>query len=338
VLFRSTPGNGAPAPVFDGVDPADDLVVQLALAGGPVAGTQVSIELRASGSQVPMFSRRARIAQTTAGQTVAHDALPAALLPPGRYVLSARIGETVLARALTVRAGAGPAPAVAPIVARPEFDLAAVLDPAVLDPALARLAGRPEAKARFSAALAQLRQGELDGAAAELRTLQQAMPEFAPALVYLGACYAAGGKDRDATSAWQRALAVEPSPLAQRLAIEAWLRAGPVVSAQALIVQARERWPADPTFARLQAFATLAEGRAADGLARVAALPEPDPPTLLLALATLYDAARRGPASQDPAAALEAMRRLRDRYGAMHGDALGRVDAWVAAIARGAGQ
>jgi VWFA-related protein len=332
VLFRSTPGNGAPAPVVDGVDPADDLVVQLALAGGPIAGTPVSIELRASGSQVPLLSRRARIAQTTGGQTVAHDALPAALVPPGRYVLTARIGDTVQARALTVRPGTGAAPAVAPIVASPPFDLAAVLDPAVLDPALARLGDRPEPRARFSAAVGRLRQGELDAAAAEFRALQQAMPDFTPALVYLGACYAAGGKDRDATSAWQRALAVEPTALAQQLAIEAWLRTGPVVSARALIAQARERWPADATFARLEAFAALAGGQAADGLARVAALPDPDPRTLLLAIATLYDAARRGAPVQGAAPDLETMRRLRERYAAMHGESLGLVDLWMAGL------
>lgn len=336
VLFHSTPGNGAPAPVLDGIDPADDLVVQLALAGGPIAGTQVSIELRASGSQVPLLSRRARIAQTTSGQSVAHDALPAALLPPGRYVLSARIGETVLARALTVRPGAGPAPAVAAIVARPPFDLEAVLDPAVLDPALAGLGGRPALQARFSAALAQLRQGELDAAAAEFRSVQQALPEFAPALVYLGACFAAGGKDRDATSAWQRALAVEPSPVAQQLAIEAWLRAGTPVAAQALVTSARARWPADPAFERLHVQVTLAEGKTQEGLGLVASLREPDPQTLLLALATLYDAARRGTPIQDGAGDLEAMRRLRDRYAAMHGESLGLVDAWIAAIERGA--
>jgi VWFA-related protein len=337
VLFHTRPG-GSPLPVFDGVEPGDELVVQLALAGsGPLAAVPVELEVRPLGG-TPLMRRRARVVETTGGQTVAHDTWPVALLPPGRYALGARIGDAELSRAFTVRAGSGvPAP-IAPVFARPGFAIAGVVDPALLDPVRERLGGRAEAKVRFDAALDALRAGELDAAAAGFRAVQQAAPDFAAALVYLGACYAAGTRDREAASAWQRALAIEPSPLVQRLAIEAWLRLGVPAPAQALIAQARERWPADPTFVRLQAFATLAEGKAADGLALVAALPDPDSPALLLALATLYDAARRGTPIHDAAADLEAMRRLRERYAAVHGEALGLVDAWMAALAGGAGR
>jgi VWFA-related protein len=336
VLFHARPGSGAPVPVFDGVDPGDEIVVQLALGGGPIAGTQVALELRALGGTTPLMQRRARIAQTTSGQTVAHDALPASLLPPGRYTLGARIGDTALARAFRVRAGTGAPAATAPALARPPFEIAAVLDPAVVEAAVGRLAGRPDVTTQFSAGLDRLRLGELDDAAATFRAVQQAIPDFAPALVYLGACYAAGTKDREAISAWQRAQAIEPSPIAQRLAIDAWLRAGAPASAQALVTQARERWPTDPAFERLQAQVTLAEGRTAEGLGLVANLREPDPSTLLLALSTLYDAARRGAPIQDAAGDLETMRRLRERYAGMHGESLGLVDAWIAAVGQGA--
>jgi tetratricopeptide (TPR) repeat protein len=288
---------------------------------------------------------------------VVHESLPAALLPPGRYSVSARIGDTTLSRTLVVRPGA-PAASAAPIastnvaarapsggpgapaaasaavaVARPRFTAALLLDAAVVDPWVERLSARTDAKAPFTAGLQKLERGDLEAAANDFRAALRLAPDFVPALVYLGACYAAGAKDREAAGAWQMALVREPTALVQRLAIEAWLRAERPASARALIAKARERWPDDPAFPRLHAQATLAEGRAAEGIAQVEALTDPDPATLLLALGTLYDAGRRGAPIADPTGDLETMRRLRERYAAAQGESLALVDAWIAELA-----
>jgi predicted Zn-dependent protease len=188
-------------------------------------------------------------------------------------------------------------------------------------------------KAQFSAGLGKLRRGDLDEAAAEFRAALRAAPDFVPALVYLGACYAAGAKDREAAGAWQIALVREPTPIVQRLAIEAWLRAGRPASAEALIAKGRERWPDDPAFPRLHAQAAIAGGRVAEGIQRALSLPEPDAATLLLALGTLYDAARRGTPVDGAAGDLETMRQLRERYQAAGGESIALVDAWIAELA-----
>jgi hypothetical protein len=321
--------------VFDRVTSADQLIAQMALSAHPGA-VPVTVELSRLGDSTPLLRRTARIARTTIGQTVAQDSLPAAMLPPGRYVVSAAVGPArPFTRSFLVAAAAAPAagPGLASTFARPRFVAAALLDAAVSGPALARLADRQEQQARLAAGLRKLEAGDLDAAAAEFRAVQQASGNFAPAHAYLGACFAAGGNDRDAAAAFQKALALEPSPLVQRMAIEGWLRAGAPAAAQALVAQARERWPGDRSFDNLEARAAIADGKAAEGLARVAAMPDADPPTLLLALAALYDAHRRAAPIGGAAADLEAMRQLRDRYAAAQGESLALVDLWIAEAA-----
>lgn len=340
VLFRSGRETaGAARPVFDRVTTGDQIIAQMALSANPGAAAPVSFEVSRLGDPAALVRRTGRVARTTTGQTVAQDSLPAAVLPPGRYVLSAAVGAArPFTRSFVVAAtpaSSSDGPGAAAAFARPRFVVAAVLAAAVSGPAIERLAAHPNRQTRFAAGLAKLQAGDLDAAAEDFRAVLQASADFAPAHVYLGACYAAGTKDREATAAWQKALAIEPSPIVQRLAIEGWLRAGAPAAAQALIAQARQRWPDDPAFEALQAQATIAEGKLADGLALVAALQQPDAPTLLLALSALYDGARRGAPVRDAAGDLEAMRQLRERYAALQGESLGLVDLWIAEAARG---
>jgi predicted Zn-dependent protease len=153
-------------------------------------------------------------------------------------------------------------------------------------------------------------------------------------MVYLGACYAAGGKDREAASAWQTALLRErDSRVLQRLAIEAWLRADRAAAAQALVKQARQRWPDDPSFVALAAQVALADGRRQEGLELVATLADPGDLLLLQALAALYEAAQEGQPIWDADRDLARMRALREAYAKANGESLGLVDAWIAGVA-----
>jgi hypothetical protein len=397
VLFRSDRGRReAPRPVFDAVTTSDELIAQLALTG-PVAEkkTQVVFEVAKAGSPSPLVRRTGRIAQTTGGTTVAQETLPASMLPPGRYTLSARIGggSATLSRTFTVTASPADAAAAtsatvaapaagsgglvapprsgAPVragtlsFARPRFATASVLDPAFVAPLIDRLAARPDAApvrdaierskagpwptdssagplaasplaAHFIAGLGRLQQGDVEAAAQAFRAALKIAPDFAPSLTYLGACYAAGARDQEAAGAWQMALVRErTSPDLQRLAIEAWLRADKPAAAMALLNQARQRWPDDDAFVRLQAQVALADGRPQEGVDLIATLKQPDPSTLLLALNTLYDAARRKAPVWDAARDLETMRRLRDAYAAQQGDSLALVDAWLIEMSPG---
>ena len=280
------------------------------------------------------------------------------------FVVEAAPGvpSAVPSRSTSSRGTAPGAGGAAPLaLAKPaRFSTAAVLDPAFVGPLIDQMAARPDTAAvrdaltaaktgpwptdqtkgpltasplaaQFVAGLGRLQKGELEQAADAFRAALKVAPDFGPALTYLGACYAAGQKDREAAGAWQTALLRDrTSPLLQRLAIEAWLRADKPAAAAALVTQARARWPDDPAFARLAAQAAIADGRVREGVELVAGMPQPDAPALLAALAALYDAAQRGTPVFDPVRDLETMQRLRESYAAANGDALGLVDAWVA--------
>jgi tetratricopeptide (TPR) repeat protein len=237
-----------------------------------------------------------------------------------------------------------------------------MLDPAFVTPVIDRLAGRADAAgvrdalaemksgpwptnsaqgplaaaplaASFVAGLGKLHAGDLEGAANDFRAALRAAPDFTPAMMYLGACYAAGSKDREAAAAWQTALLRDrDSPALARLAIDAWLRAERPTSAIALIKQARARWPADESFVQRQARAELAEGRKREALDIVVGLEAPDEPLLLLSLATLYEAARAGSPVWTAERDLQVMRDLRERYAKLEGPSLALVDAWLEAF------
>ena len=398
VLFRSDRATrSAPRPVFDGVTTADDVTAQLALSGAVAdKKPQVVFEVARVGSTAPLVRRTGRIAQTTGGTTVAQETLPASMLPPGRYTLSAKVGSGggSLSRTFTVSASAaaGPAPTAAggtaPAAsgvssaasgaggharagtlsfAKPRFATSTVLEPGFVTPLIDRLAARPDTAsvreaierskagpwptdsakgplaqaplaANFVAGLGRLQAGDLEEAAQAFRAALKVAPDFAPALIYLGACYAAGAKDQEAAGAWQMALVRErTSPELQRLAIEAWLRADKPAAALALLNQARQRWPEDDAFVRLQAQVALADGRQQEGVDLVATLKQPDQATLLLALNTLYDASRRKTPVWDATRDLERMRTLRESYASLQGESLALVDAWIAEMAREAG-
>jgi thioredoxin-like negative regulator of GroEL len=209
-----------------------------------------------------------------------------------------------------------------------------------VEPGDDRLAATPGTMATFTAGLGRLEANDPEGAATAFRTVLKAAPEFTPALIALGACYAAGGNDAEAAGTWQKVLANDTvSPVVQRLAIEAWLRADRPAAAGPLIEQARQRWPDDAGFVPLQAQAALADGRIQDGLQLIASAAPSDPATLLAGLGALYDAWRRRAPVWSASRDLETARRLRDAYAAQHPtDALGLVDVWIGEMAKGAGR
>ena len=176
----------------------------------------------------------------------------------------------------------------------PKFDSAAVLRPEVLgtmldmverrSPALkdslteAR-AGRygPAALEAFSAGdqtvAAFLRgvdlftKGQLDQAATQLQIAAGPRREFFPAAFYLGALFAAAGRDQDAAGVWQIALGSEPRPPAvYTMVADARLRTGQAASAIDILKPAYERDPAQDEIARRLAMAYSMTGRHGDAL------------------------------------------------------------------------
>lgn len=297
------------------------------------------------------LSRTFLVSAATAGATVAESAgaSPASGVPAAPSAGAGHVRTNMLS------------------FAKPRFATSTVLDASFVSPLIDRLAARPDVApvreaverskagpwptdssqgplaaaplaANFVAGLGRLQAGDLEEAAQAFRASLKIAPDFAPALIYLGACYAAGAKDQEAAGAWQMALVRErTSPDLQRLAIEAWLRADKPSAALALLNQARQRWPDDDAFVRLQAQVALADGRRQEGVDLVTQLKQPDQSTLLLALTTLYDASRRKTPVWDAARDVETARALRQSYASLQGDSLALVDAWIAEMAREAG-
>lgn len=368
VLLRvASLADGAAEPVFASVSTADTVVAQLAIEGKPGRPpAEVVIDVTERGARAPMFTRPASLTKTTASVTLARETIPIALLPPGDYTIgvTVRAGATArLTRGLAVDAAGAPAArppagALLELAAIPRFAIATVLDDALLASALGQLAERPDATlvrhalpglaagpwptdaaggplaaapvaSTFVAGLGHLSDGRIDAAAREFRSTLRVAPDFTPALLYLGACLAAGKRDGEAAGAWQAALARERDlPLLASLAIDAWLRGERPTQALALATEARARWPDEVRFAHRQAVAALASGDREHGLDLVLAMPSPDAPLLLMALGALYEAARDGTPVWDAARDATLAASLREKYTAAGGDRMPLVEAW----------
>jgi VWFA-related protein len=267
------------------------------------------------------------------------------------------------------------APASAPALtaralgAVPAFALDQVLSPGVLGPFLERVAARPDAAAPASQALlatAQsngiaylsvpdpippndptraflkgltlLSQKKLDPAADSFRGAMRASADFYPAMVYLGACYAAGGNDKEAAGAWRTALIKEGNSVALHLLLtDALLRQGNGDLALQTVEGARLRWPEDEDVKRRYIIASMLAGKQAEGLDAVDELitqHAADEPSLALGLLVLYEAFMNDQpiegADQDRAR----MTRFADAYRAKGGPSLALVETWVAATAK----
>jgi hypothetical protein len=86
----------------------------------------------------------------------------------------------------------------------------------------------------------------LDAAAGQFKEAVRSSSDFLAGSVYLGACYAAAGRDQDAVGAWQMALSDEYStPVLHLLMADAFLRMKDVPAALDILKEATGQWPND---------------------------------------------------------------------------------------------
>jgi VWFA-related protein len=176
-------------------------------------------------------------------------------------VLASTVLGPVLERALAAD-GTGADADARRLVETATRDGIATLDPKALH-------GRGQITTAMLRGAALLQRGQLEDAALSFREAVRASPDFLPGIVYLGACYAAGGKMRDAVGAWQTALASETdTPLVFRLASDGLLRLGDTEEAASLLEEAVGLWPDDATLRvrRAAAVAAADPGAALDAL------------------------------------------------------------------------
>jgi tetratricopeptide (TPR) repeat protein len=251
----------------------------------------------------------------------------------------------------------------------PAFTIDHVLAPHVLGGFLDRVAARPDANssavrellerartggvstlaiseelasqapvAAFLRGLNLLSQKQLDEAANAFRTAMRASSDFYPAMVYLGACYAAGGKDKEAAGAWRTAMIREGDTLALHVLLaDSLLRQGRGDLAFRMVEGARARWPQDEALKRRLVVAALLAGEYDDGLRVVDELVQQgtaDEPSLALALLTLHEAFTNGRPVETVDEDRARMVRLADAYRVRGGPSLALVDTWVAAAAK----
>jgi VWFA-related protein len=221
------------------------------------------------------------------------------------------------------------APALRPLVEQAKaarFDtVAAELDR--LDPSVAG-----ELAPTFLRGLTLLARGDLEAAAGKFRESLRISSEFFPAVFYLGACYAAGGRDREAVGAWQTTLVTEEdAPFVYTLLGDALLRLNDGARALEILREARQLWPDnDDIIAREgAALAMIGQGREA------AAILDPyferhptDHERLFLILRLVYEMIAAGRPIESAPADRARFAKYAGLYAAANGPQLGLVEEW----------
>lgn len=200
------------------------------------------------------------------------------------------------------------------------------------------LAAEAPVAAPFLKGLSLLSQGKLDPAAIAFRAAMRAGSDFYPAMIYLGACYAAGGLHKEAAGAWRTALIREGDSVRVHLLLaDALLRTGRGDLAMQALTRARERWPDDEELTRRYAASAIATGMYTQGLDVVDGLIErraDDEPLLSLGLLVLYDAFVTGHPVETVEKDRARMNRYAETYRARGGPSLALVETWMTEVAK----
>jgi VWFA-related protein len=206
------------------------------------------------------------------------------------------------------------------------------------DAAIAALrdAGSDQLAATFLKGLALFAKGDLDPAAIEFRAALRISNDFLPAVFYLGSCYAAGGRDREAVGAWSTSLVTEADArIVYDVLVDALLRLQDGTRALAILSRARDRWPDDDSFVpRLAAAQALLQRRdqAIEVLVPYIDRHPDDTAVLALAVRLLFDAHAAGKAATSPPRDRELAVRFAALYRAANGAEAALVDRWAAFV------
>ena len=184
----------------------------------------------------------------------------------------------------------------------------------------------------FLKGIVLLSSGDLNGAAGKFRDALRMDSEFFSAAFYLGACYAAGGRDRDAAGAWQTSLITESNaPFVYTLLGDSLLRLRDMDQAIDVLSEARNLWPADDEVTIRLATALVMANKPADALKVLEpylATHPADHERLFLALRALYEARSAGRSIGTPDSDRTLFVRYADAYAAAKGPQLALVGEW----------
>ena len=184
----------------------------------------------------------------------------------------------------------------------------------------------------FLNGLALYAKGQLEPAAAKFREAIRIDSEFFPAVFYLGSCYAAGGRDREAVGAWQTSLVTESeAPFIYTLLGDGLLRLRDVDQALDILKEASTLWPDNEQVQLRLGTALAMAGQPAEALATLDPYLQKHPDDherLFVALRTIYEARAAG----QPIKSKDEDRALFNRYATQYATAKGPqqaiVDQW----------
>lgn len=201
--------------------------------------------------------------------------------------------------------------------------------------------GGPQVAVAFLEGLLHYSKGELDPAATKFREALKLDSEFFPAAFYLGSCYAAGGRDRQAVGAWQISLVTESdAPFIYTLLADGFLRLREIDSALGILAEARRLWPdSDQVTLRLGTALALS-GRASEALAVLdpyLARNPGDHERHFVALRTIYEARRAGGVVRSAQEDRALFERYAGAYKAAGGPQAALVDEWRKFVERAPG-
>ena len=192
--------------------------------------------------------------------------------------------------------------------------------------------GDDQLAAVFLRGVVLLQRGDLEGAAAKFRAALRLDPEFYSAAFYLGACYAAGGKDRDAAGAWQMSLITESNaPFVYTLLGDALLRLRDMDQALDVLTEARTLWPADNDVTVRLGTALVLANKSADAVKVLQPYLDAHPTdqeVLFVALRALYEARAAGRAVETLEADKARFTKYANAYAAARGSQQALVDQW----------
>ncbi len=265
-----------------------------------LAGSKVTFEIADDQDTPALLSAPAEVVKgADPNRLVVQGLISPSMLPPGRYVARARVmrGTSVaglLARPFIVDAAGGPAASpflrgnvgsFDPKVMLQRELLNSMIDavlkrsPELKGPVADAKAGRygaaaldslvagDQVAAAFFKGLEWYTKGQLNEAVTQLALAAGPRRDFFPAAFYLGAAYAAGGRDREAAGIWQLALGNEPRPsVAYIVLADARLRDGQADSVVDVLKSAQERNPTDDDINQRLTAVYLMTGRYAEAL------------------------------------------------------------------------
>ena len=183
-----------------------------------------------------------------------------------------------------------------------------------------------------------LMKGDLNPAANQFGVALRNAPDAPIASFFLGACYAAAGRDKEAVSSWERARAAKLDlPVLQLVIADAWLRLGQPADALEPLRLALERQPQDDDIRRNLAIAQSHLGLHEQAYPTIVPYLERNPKdadALMIALHALYqihiEGKTIGSADEDKAKAAKYAR----AYAAANGPQQALVEKWAEYLGR----